>query len=327
MKVGLFLNTQWQEGARVSVADLLAQVRTARDGGFKSLLLPHHYLVAPMQMLQPMVLLGYLVPETKGMTLGMDILLLPLLNPVHVAEEWATLDVLSEGRAILGVGLGYRPEEFAAFDVPIQERAARMRESIALIRRLWTEERVSFQGKFYSVENAGISIRPVQKNGPPIWLAAQVDAAIQRAARIGDGWLIVPSSEIATVAQQMKTYREALQAAGKPADTEAPLTRECYIGSSHKAAFEECRAALEYKYGAYAAWGLEKADVGKKPSFEEFARDKFIIGDKASVKDEIARYREMLGVEHFIMRPHWPGLPNEHAVRTIKALGEIFAQQ
>jgi alkanesulfonate monooxygenase SsuD/methylene tetrahydromethanopterin reductase-like flavin-dependent oxidoreductase (luciferase family) len=326
MKVGLFLNTQWQEGTQVSVPEMLAQVRAAREGGFESIWLPHHYLVAPMQMLQPMVLLGYLAAEAKGMTLGMDILLLPLLNPVQVAEDWATLDVLTEGRAVLGIGLGYRPEEFTAFGVPIKERAARTVESVRLIRQLWSGEHVNFKGKFYTVQNAGVSLRPLQPGGVPIWFAAQADAAIQRAARLGDGWLIVPSSDIATIAKQMEVWREALNAAGKPASTPSPLTRECYVGSSHKAAFEECRPALEYKYAAYASWGLEKANLGgKQQSFEEFARNKFIIGDKASVKDEIDRYRALLGLEHFIMRPHWPGLPNERAVATIRALGEIFA--
>jgi alkanesulfonate monooxygenase SsuD/methylene tetrahydromethanopterin reductase-like flavin-dependent oxidoreductase (luciferase family) len=323
MQLGLFLNTQWRESVRVSVPDLVAQVRAARDGGFTSLWLPHHYLVAPMQMLQPMPLLGYLVPETKGMTIGMDILLLPLLNPVHVAEEWATLDVLSEGRAVLGVGLGYRPDEFAAFGLPIAERAARTAESIRLIRRLWDEERVSFQGKFYAVEGAGLSIRPVQPGGPPIWLAAQVDAALRRAARLADGWLIVPSSTIATVRGQMDAYREARHAAGKTGDAPAALTRECYIGSSHKAAFAECREALEWKYGAYASWGLEKAEPAKQ-DFEAFARDKFLIGDEASVKEEIARYREQLGVDTLIVRPHWPGLRNEAAVRTVTSLAKII---
>jgi len=324
MQLGLFLNTQWRDTERVSVPDLLAQVRTARDAGFASLWLPHHYLVAPMQMLQPMPLLGRLVPETGGMTLGMDILLLPLLNPVHVAEEWATLDVLSEGRAVLGVGLGYRPEEFGAFAVPIAERAARTAESIQLIRRLWTEERVSFQGRFYTVDNAGLSLRPIQPHGPPIWLAAQVDTALRRAARLADGWLIVPSSDIGTVAAQMGVYREALQAAGKTGAAPAALTRECYIGSSHQAAFEECREALEWKYGAYASWGLEKAEPAKQ-DFAAFARDKFLIGDEVSVREEIARYRETLGVDSLIVRPHWPGLANKAAVRTIKTLGKIIS--
>ncbi len=259
MQLGRFLNTQWRDTERVSVSGLLDQVRTARDTGFASLWLPHHYLVQPMQMLQPMPLLGRLVPETGSMTLGMDILLLPLLNPVAVAEEWTTLDVLSEGRAVLGVGLGYRPEEFTAFGVPIAERAARAAESIRLIRRLWIEERVSFEGKFYRVDGAGLSLRPVQPGGIPIWLAAQVDAALRRAARIADGWLIVPSSTIDTVAEQVGTYRAALREAGKPDSTDSiPLTRECYIGTTQKGAFEECRDALEWKYGAYAPGGWRR---------------------------------------------------------------------
>jgi len=90
----------------------------------------------------------------------------------------------------------------------------------------------------------------------------------------------------------------------------------------HATAHEECRGPLEYKYNAYASWGLEDRTSA---SFEDFARDRFIIGDKASVKDEIARYRELLGVDHFIMRCQWPGLPQERVLGSIQRLGEIFA--
>src|SRR5437660_5066841 len=85
---------------------------------------------------------------------------------------------------------------------------------------------------------------------------------------------------------------------------------------------QEYRGPLEYKYNAYAAWGLEDRTSS---SFEEFARDRFIIGDKVSVKEEIARYRELLGVDHFIMRVQWPGLPQQQALDSIRRLGEIFA--
>src|SRR5271168_592264 len=117
MKVGLFINTQFPEGDSVAarIPELVEQVRVARDAGFASVLFPHHYLTAPLQMLQITPLMAYLLPEARGMTIGGNILLLPLLNPVHVAEESATLDVLSGGKFILGVGLGYRPGEFAAF--------------------------------------------------------------------------------------------------------------------------------------------------------------------------------------------------------------------
>src|SRR5450756_409399 len=106
MKVGLFINTQFPEGENVAarIPELVEQVRLARQSGFASLLFPHHYLTDPLQMLQITPLMAYLLPEAKGMTIGGNIQLLPLLNPVHVAEEAATLAVLSEGNFILGVG-------------------------------------------------------------------------------------------------------------------------------------------------------------------------------------------------------------------------------
>src|ERR1700745_2222062 len=104
---------------------------------------------------------------------------------------------------------------------------------------------------------------------------------------------------------------------------EFPITVECYVGARHSTAHEECREPLEYKYNAYASWGLQ--DRSAQSSFEDFARDRFIIGDKVSVKEEIARYRELLGVDHFIMRCQWPGLPQERVLSSIRRLGEIFA--
>ncbi|GAA2567877.1 LLM class flavin-dependent oxidoreductase [Mycolicibacterium diernhoferi] len=326
MDVGLFLNTQWHKHETASVADITAQANAARDAGFDSVWLPHHYLTEPMQMMQPFTLLGYLVPETGNMLLGMDILLLPMLSPTMVAEEWATLDVLSGGRAVLGVGMGARPEEFEAMGVPRRERAPRMAESVELIRRLWTEDRVTFKGRFYSVTDAGIGLRPVQPGGPPIFIAAMADAAVDRAARIGDGWLIAPNDDLGKVQGHVQTYREALRRHNRPSTTPVRLTRECYIGTDRARAFEECRPALEAKYQAYVSWGSVKAFGGEKQlSFQDFARDRFLIGDEASVRDDIARYAETLGVDQFIMRTQWLGLPIDNAIGTIEALGRIFA--
>lgn len=321
MKVGLFLNTQYPAGDNVlsHIPELVEQVRTARESGFASVLFPHHYLTAPLQMLQLTPLMAYLLPEARGMLIAPGILILPLLNPVHVAEESATLDVLSGGNYVLGVGLGYREPEFTAFGMPLAERAARFNESIALMRRLWAEDRVTHKGKFYQVQDAGISLKPV-RNTVPIWVAAQAEPAIKRAARIGDEWLIVPSATLEQVAAQMRIYRAALAEAGRHAQ-HFPIERECYIGASHKTALEECRGPLEYKYAAYAAWGLQ---ASTQLPFEEFVRDRFIIGDKEFVKEEVARYREALGVDHLITRVQWPGLPQEKALGTIRRLGELF---
>lgn len=323
MKVGLFVNTQFPQGFDVAarIPEILAQVRAAREAGFASLWFPHHWLTHPMQMLQLTPLMGYVAAHAQGMTIGPNILILPPLNPMHVAEEAATFDVLTGGNYILGVGLGYRQPEFDAFGIPLAERAPRFSEAVAVMRRLWTEERVTHQGRFYTVNDAGIGVKPVRPGGPPVYIAGLAEASVRRAARIGDAWLIVNSGGLGKTAPLMRTYRAALEEFGR-VPAEFPITLECYVGESRASAHEECREPLEYKYNAYAAWGLEDRAAS---SFEDFARDRFIIGDKASVKEEIARYRELLGVDHFIMRCQWPGLPQEQVLGTIRRLGEVFA--
>lgn len=323
MKVGLFINTQYAASVNVAqqVPAILEQVRAARDAGFASLWFPHHWLTHPMQMLQLTPLMAYVAAHAGDMTIGPNILILPPLNPMHVAEEAATLDVLTGGKFILGVGLGYRQPEFDAFGVPLSERAPRFNEAIPLMRRLWTEDRVNHRGRFHTVNDAGISVKPVRPGGPPVYIAAQAETPVKRAARIGDAWLIVNIRGIQNLIPLMQTYRAALKEYGRT-PIEYPITVECYVGARHATAHEECRGPLEFKYSAYAAWGMEHSSSG---SFEDFARDRFIIGDRASVKEEIARYRELLGVDHFIMRCGWPGLPQEQTLASIQRLGEIFA--
>jgi alkanesulfonate monooxygenase SsuD/methylene tetrahydromethanopterin reductase-like flavin-dependent oxidoreductase (luciferase family) len=324
MKVGLFINTQYPEEVDVpaQIPALVEQVRVARDAGFKSLWFPHHWLTEPMQMLQIMPAMAFLAAEAKGMVIGPNILILPLLNPMHVAEEAATLDVLTGGNYVLGAGLGYLEPEFTAFGIPLAERAGRFSESIILMRKLWAGGKITHEGKFFTVRNAGLSLKPVRAGGPPIYVAGLVDTAVRRAARIGDAWLIANASSIQEITPQMHTYRTALKEYGRT-PLEFPIARECYVGSSRASAHEECRAALEYKYAAYAAWGMTSPLEGT--TFEDFAKDRFIIGDKVSVKDEILRYTELLGVDHFIMRSQWPGLEQDKVLGSIRRLGEIFA--
>ena len=330
MKVGLYISTQFAPGFDVVSAlnEIGEQVRRARQCGFQSLWAPHHYLTQPVQMLASVPLLAYLLRDAEGMTIGPNILIMPLLNPVHVAEDAATLDLLSGGRYVLGVGAGYRDAEFQSFHVPLRERVQRLTESIEIMRALWSKERITYAGRIFRIEDLGIGLRPLRPGGPPIWMAGIVDAAVRRAARLGDAWLITNFAHLSTLVPQMRMYRETLAAAGKAFPVEAPITRECYIGRTQAEAMEECRAPLQYKYGAYSSWGLDKQSQGAQSfqqPFEDFVRDRFIIGDKAFAKDEIARYHDLLGVNHFIMRVQWPGLEQEKALRTISALGEIFA--
>ncbi len=273
-------------------------------------------------MLQIVPMMAYLAPHAEGMQVGPNILILPLLNPVpRVAEEGRRHSMCTtSGNYVSRCGARVIVQtEFTAFNMTLKERAPRLEESIALMRRLWTEEKVTHKGRFYQVEDASLCLKAVHPGGPPIWMAGTAEAAIKRAARIADAWMIVPSTTLHDLAAQMRIYREAL--AHRVPDC-FPMVRECYVGANHKTAVEECRGALQYKYDAYASWGLSGRQT---PELEELARNRFIIGDKVFVKEEITRYREALGIDHFMMRCHWPGLEFDKALGSIRRLGEIFA--
>ena len=330
MKVGLYLATQFTPGTPIGpqIPHLVEQVRVARANGFKSLWAAQHFITAPVQMLQTMPLLARLLPEAEGMQVGPNILVFPALTPVLVAEEAATMDWLSDGRYVLGLGLGYREDEFTALGVPFRTRVARLREGVELVRRLWSEERVTHHGKHFTVEDAGIALKPKQQPGPPIWIAAVVEKAIERAATLGDEWLITFYPTLRTLEWQLVRYRSARAAAGLPSAVEYPICRECYVGATGQRALAEAEGPLRYKYAAYASWGqdeiLDEADRFDQP-FDAFRADRFIIGDEAWVKDELERYRDSLGVRHFSMRMQWPGLEQNLVLKSIERLGRIVA--
>ena len=326
IKIGFTLINHFTPGTDVTheLPLMLDQVRAARDSGLHSLWLGQHYLMGEVPYFSYTPLIARLIPEAGDMVVGPCIQLLPLYNPVTVAEESATLDVLSGGRYVLGIGLGYRQEECDAFGIGWGERAARMTESVEVIRRLWSEETIDHDGRFYKVDGQGTSLKPVQKPGPPIWVAAVAEPAIKRAARIGDAWVILVTVSFEELKEQVPMYLEAVKEAGKPAPPEIPITRDIHIADQHANAWDECRDGLTRKYGIYNSLGLNSSE-GASASIEEFAKDRFFIGDKEAVKDQILRYNEELGINHFIMRVQWPGHDHETTMKCLGRLGEIAA--
>ena len=330
MKIGLYLATQFtpQTPLGPQLENLLQQVRVARDNGFASLWAAQHFITAPVQMFQTVPLLARLAAEAQGMQVGPNILVFPALNPVLVAEEAATMDWLCDGRYVLGLGLGYREDEFVALGAPFRDRVGRLREGIELVRKLWTGERLTHHGKYFQVNDAGLSLRPKQASGPPVWIAAVVDKAIERAALLGDEWLITFYPSISTLEGQLQRYRQTRHAAGLPAAVDYPLCRECYVGITTAQALRDVEEALKYKYAAYASWGqddiLDAADRFDQP-FDEFKRDRFIIGDEGFVREELIRYHETLGVQHYTLRMQWPGLDQALVLKSIERMGRIIA--
>jgi probable F420-dependent oxidoreductase len=154
----------------------------------------------------PLIALSYVAAQTRQLKLGTGIYILALRHPIVAARLIATLDIFSGGRALIGVGVGWIKEEFEVLDIPWEHRGSRMEEAIAVIRRLWTEERIAHDGRFYNFDEIGSEPKPV--NGTvPILIGGENDIAVRRAARIGDGWTgMTPTPEDA--AARVKLFRE-----------------------------------------------------------------------------------------------------------------------
>jgi alkanesulfonate monooxygenase SsuD/methylene tetrahydromethanopterin reductase-like flavin-dependent oxidoreductase (luciferase family) len=207
MKVGLSVTNQHTLDTDMVSAlnDQITMVELARDRGWNSLFTGQHYLnEGNNKQLQAVPLLARLAAHSGEMTIGLSILLLNLHNPVYTAETVVTLDVIARGNFIFGVGLGYRAVEFDAFGVPKNERVKHFESYLALIQRLWTEDCVSYEGASCCLRNVRMKIRPVQRPRPPIWIAANNDPAVKRAARLGDAWFVNPHSTIDTVRRQVR---------------------------------------------------------------------------------------------------------------------------
>jgi alkanesulfonate monooxygenase SsuD/methylene tetrahydromethanopterin reductase-like flavin-dependent oxidoreductase (luciferase family) len=327
MKFGLLVSKQHPSGVSMveRFREHLEQVRAAREAGFDLIVMGQHYLSTPFQELQTLPALARLAAEAGTMRVGATVLLLPLLNPVDVAEQVATLDVICEGRFICGVGLGYREEEYEAFGVRRGQRVARLVESLDVIKRLWTEEEVTHRGRFFQLTRARMLLKPVQTPHPPIWVAANNDGAVERAARLGDAWVINPHAKLSVLEHQIALYRKTLQEVGKAWPAELPMIKELYVAPDRRTAIRECRPFLEAKYQAYAAWGQDKALPAEDSfdlAFEQLVQDRFIIGDPDDCVRELRRYAEALGVNCFIVRIQWPGMEQAKVLRTIHLLAE-----
>ena len=249
MKFGLFLGTEYpaRRSMAARVESLVQQVRAARDLGFDCALAGQHYLSYPVQILQPTPLLGRLAAEAGDMRLGTGIVLLPLQHPVDMAEQIATLDQITGGRFIFGVGLGYEDEEFSAFGLRVSDRVGRFEESLEIIKRLWTEDEVRFEGKHFAL-HARPSAWPVQKPHPPVWIAANGHGPVRRAARLGDVWFGNPHARYSTLAEQMDIYEAALAEYGTPRPEEIVVSREVFVAESREEALRVARPALHERY-------------------------------------------------------------------------------
>ena len=286
MKIGVSLgNNQGVE----DVQSILKLATQAEKLGFESVWVSEHVFnvsyvydrLGSKPYYEPLVMLSYLAATTNRVSLGTSVLVLPYHNPIRLAKTAATLDVMSGGRLLLGVGVGVIEQELEAMGSPMAERGAITDEAIAVMKELWTQEDPSFQGRYHSFSGMKFSPKPLQKPHIPFLIGGVSRAAIRRAVRLGDGWhpTALPPEELS---EGIRYLGERAQAAGRAA-SEVPVSVSIPIGDS---------GTGRYSLGRDPAEMLQKAHI-----YESLGVQRMVISPGTGDPQEMASAMEMLAKE------------------------------
>src|SRR5882672_7467162 len=229
IKFGVMSNSHPASAADLSrlVDEMAVEAQQAEKYGFDSFFVTEHHQEPSGYLPSPLPLLAALAARTSTIRLGTGIAVLPLYHPIRMAEDCAVIDIISKGRLILGVGMGYQDVDFAAYGLRVSERVSLFEEGIEIIKRAWTEEKLYFVGKRYTLTNISVTPKPVQKPRPPIWVAAVGDEAMKRAGRVGDALLADSFQLPARLKPRVDLYRQT--AASRGNRSQVVLFREGFV--------------------------------------------------------------------------------------------------
>jgi probable F420-dependent oxidoreductase len=277
-----------------------------------------------------LVTLAAFAAATDRLKLGTGVLLAPLHDPLRVAEDAATVDLLSGGRLILGLGLGWREEEFRMFGLPFAERVRRTTELIEILRRAWTGERFSFQGSAFGFEQVLVTPRPAQPAGPPIWLGGSVPASIARAGRLADGYIRTRGGGVEQMVADLHIAEEAARKAGRdPTRLAFAQLQNVFVWEGGDA-WEVVRDGAAHQLGVYGGWAAGGDTPGKgfqvAPMEDGKLRHMTMAGTPSEVAHRLRPIVEAFGGRrefHLIVRLHYPGMDFATGARAM----ELFAER
>jgi alkanesulfonate monooxygenase SsuD/methylene tetrahydromethanopterin reductase-like flavin-dependent oxidoreductase (luciferase family) len=273
-----------------------------------------------------MALAGF-ATRTTQILLGTDIVILPFYHPVRAAEDAAMLDVISGGRVIFGAAIGYRPPEFELYDVGLDDRGARYVEMLKIMRALWTEDHVEYNGRFFKIKGC---IEPRPARPIPIWLGGWGELSLKRAAQLGDAWVPGPTANLEKLLNAQKQYRTFLSDAGKdPLSAPNPLTREVVVAETRERALELAEKYVMVNYRDEYGGGWKHPLIGAQDqtaiALQSLSQDRFIVGNPDDCIAQIKRFSETFGVDHLICRLYFAGMPHDHIMNELKLLAkEVF---
>ena len=310
----------------LKVEEVVSEAKLAESVGFDSCFFGEHHQDKDGFLPSPLIVASAVAAQTTTLNLGTSVILLPLHHPVKLAEEVITLDIISRGRFILGVGLGYQPVDFRTFDIPIESRVSRFEEEIEIIRQCWSGERFNFSGEHFNLEDVAIRPLPYSDPSPRLWIGASRTPGARRAGEIADGFVAGPSTDLKSTVSLTAVYHEAAQLSGK--DPVLCLMRDAWVART--------RAEAERVYGpevidAYKYYWRNGLNEFKQYSSESeinmanMAPDRLIIGEPQEVVEDFHRWKEATGADYFLLRlrhAHSGGPSHERILEAIQLFGE-----
>ncbi|WP_339160785.1 LLM class flavin-dependent oxidoreductase [Siminovitchia sp. FSL W7-1587] len=322
MEFGLFtVFDNYKEKLGRSHEDLLQQVLDqtvlADELGYDSVWFAEHHFSEYGILTTPPLLLATAAERTTNIRLGVSIVTLPFKNPIQVAEDYALLDVLSNGRVNLGMGSGYLPHEFSGFGIDGKDKAHRFNDALAVIEKAWTGQKFSHEGPYYQYSDVKLEVLPKQKQ-VPLWIGALSDRGSKYVGKMGYNIMGVPyvaSSSIEELKQIIDGYKAARQEAGH--DTRSvniPLALHTFVAKTR----EEAEMVAKEHVNLY----LDTRQYGRSAKFEDLeAREQLLIGTPEDVIQRMKKYEEA-GCTHMMMLMNFGGLPHKEVMKSITLVAD-----
>ena len=325
---------KWTRPYNEIYAEHIDQAVLAEELGYDTIWTTEHHFAEDGWSPSLLPILSAVAARTTTIRIGTFIIILPFHHPVRVAEDAATVDIISNGRLDLGVGLGYWLSEFASFNVPRNERVSRLTEGIDIIRKCFTEDEFSYAGRYHTLRQIEMRPKPIQQPHPPLWVGAMTEKSVTRTARLGCHLAGSGGADL------QRMYDGALNDLGKPIDEHyISQLRAVYIAETREQAWDDAEEHLYYMMSMYdkrykeaddLPWATETMSAPEVPPPGELRKTKdlsffqapLIVGTPDDAIQEIERYSAETRVTHLVMWMQLAGLPAAKARRSM----ELFAK-
>ena len=343
MELGIFLEFPIRQGGTEKEAfdDSFVLVNEAENLGVDSLWVAEYHFSPGRVLASPITVISNIAARTERIRLGTAVMLLPLANPVRVAEEIATLDLLSGGRVEFGIGRGTFPNVHEGFNSPFAESRGRFEESLEIILKAWTNQTFSFEGEYYHLKDLEVTPKPYQKPHPPVRVGVTSAESFPTTGRMGYDMLINPSRvfTLEGLKPQIEEYHQAWKDAGHGGKGKVGLRVPVYLSKDPRKAHDEPMESALFSMGrlsdrvaSYADYGNttgnwgQEAETVKNMSYDDWVRDKVAFGTPEAVTEKLQGLTEHLGLDHIMFEVNYGNMiPLENQLNSMRLMMEKVA--